>query len=121
VGINSLAIIALLSFSIGALLALRWSVLVLVPAIGAALMIVVSIGVARGEGAGALALDMTVTVSCMEAGYIGRLVVYALVDAARVAIAATAQMRLAWSRHSSWSLPGLTRQSILFARNAMRR
>jgi hypothetical protein len=86
--IGALGIIALLSFLIGALLALRWSVLVLFPAIGAALVLVVLLGVARGEGAGSLAIDLLVTMTCMEAGYIARLVAYALVDVARVALTA---------------------------------
>jgi hypothetical protein len=85
-GINALAIIASLSFLCGALLALRWSVLVLAPAIGFALVIVALVGLARGEDAGTLAIDMMVTITCMEAGYIGRLVGYALIDAAGVAI-----------------------------------
>lgn len=103
-GINALATIALLSFLVGALLALRWSVLVLAPAIGAALVIVTLIGVARGEDAGSLAIDMMVTITCMEAGYIARLIAYALVDAARVAIMAAIRMRLALIGRSSPSL-----------------
>jgi len=83
--INALAIIASLSFLLGAVLALRWSVLVLAPAIGAALVIVALAGLARGEGAGSLAIEMMVTITCMEAGYVGRLVGYALIDAAGAA------------------------------------
>ena len=45
-----MVIIASLSFLIGALLALRWNVLVLVPVTGAILPIVALIGIARGEG-----------------------------------------------------------------------
>jgi hypothetical protein len=103
-----MGIIALLSFLIGALLALRWSVLVLAPAIGTAVIIVVLIGVARGEDAGALAVDMTVTVTCIEAGYIARLIVHALLDAARVAITAADRVRIALVGRPPRSLPGLT-------------
>jgi hypothetical protein len=83
---NALGIIALLSFLFGALLALRWSVLALLPAIGAALVLVALLGVARREGAGSLAVEALVTVTCVEAGYIARLVAYALLDAARIAV-----------------------------------
>jgi hypothetical protein len=114
-GINTLAFIASLSFLVGALLALRWNVLVLVPAIGAALLIVALIGAARGEDAGSLAVEMMVTVTCIEAGYVARLIAYALADASRIAIAAATAVRLALRERSSPSLPGLTRQSILFA------
>jgi hypothetical protein len=103
--INALGIIALLSFLIGALLALRWSVLVLFPAIGAALVLVALLGAVRGEGAGSLAIDLLVTVTCMETGYVARLVAYALVDAARIAVRATT-VRLALRGRSSPSLPG---------------
>jgi len=89
--ISALAIIALLNFLVGALLALRWSVLVLLPAIGAALVLVALLGIARGEGAGALAIDLLVTVTCMEAGYVARLVADALVEAARVAVMAASR------------------------------
>jgi hypothetical protein len=68
---------------------------VLVPAIGFALGIVVLVGVARGEGAGSLAIGMMVTITCMEAGYVGRLVGYALIDAAGVAIKIATRVRAA--------------------------
>ena len=100
-GINALAIIASLSFLFGALLALRWSVLVLAPAIGLALVIVAVVGVARREDAGSLAIDMMVTITCMEAGYIGRLVGYALFDAAGVAIMTATRVRAALRERAS--------------------
>ena len=100
-GINALATIALFSFLIGALLALRWSVLVLAPAIGLALVIVAVVGVARREDAGSLAIDMMVTITCMEAGYIGRLVGYALFDAAGVAIMTATRVRAALRERAS--------------------
>jgi hypothetical protein len=99
-GIIALGIIALLSFLIGALLALRWSVLVLLQAIGAALVLVALLGVARGEGAGALAIDLLVTVTCMEAGYIARLVACALLDAARVAVMAASRISMPQGLHA---------------------
>jgi hypothetical protein len=105
-GINALAIIASLSFLCGALLALRWSVLVLAPAIGFALVTVAVVGLARGEGAGSLAIDMMVTITCIEAGYIGRLVGYALIDAARVAILTTTRIRVALRERGLARLPG---------------
>jgi hypothetical protein len=81
-----MAIIALLGLSVGVSLAARWNVLVLIPAIGIALSLVALIGIARGEGAGALALDMLIAVTCIEAGYIVRLLAYIFADAADAAI-----------------------------------
>jgi hypothetical protein len=78
-------IIGLLGLLAGAFLALRWNVLVLVPAIGIALPLVALIGIARGEGAGSLALDMLVAITCIEAGYVARLFAYVLADATRAA------------------------------------
>ena len=75
--------IALLSFLAGALLGLRANVLVLVPALGIALLLVALICIARGETVGSLIADMAVTAACLEAGYIATLVALALVDAAR--------------------------------------
>jgi hypothetical protein len=82
----AVGITALLSFLIGALSALRGNVLVLVPVIATAVLIVALIGIARGEDAGSLAVDMMVSVTCIEAGYIAKLVAYALVDAPCVAV-----------------------------------
>jgi len=80
---------------------LRWSVRGLAPAIGLALVIVAVVGVARREDAGSLAIDMMVTITCMEAGYIGRLVGYALFDAAGVAIMTATRVRAALRERAS--------------------
>lgn len=82
-----MALIALLSFSVGALLALRWNALMLLAAIGAVLPLVALIGIAHGEDAGSFAVDMLVTVTFIETGYIARLVAHVFVEAARAAIA----------------------------------
>jgi hypothetical protein len=81
-----MAIIAFLGLSAGVYLALRWNVLVLVPAIGGALPLVALIDVVRGEGAGSLALDMLVAVTCIEAGYIARIFLHVFADATRAAV-----------------------------------
>jgi hypothetical protein len=91
----AMGIIALLGFLVGALLALRWNLLALVPVIGAALPLVALIGIARGEGAGSIAVDMLVTLTCIEAGYIARLIAYGLVDATRLAIMVATEIRIA--------------------------
>jgi hypothetical protein len=83
-----MVLIALLSFLIGAFLALRWNVLVLLVAVGATLPLVALIGSARGDDAGSLALDMLVAVTFIEAGYIAKLVAYVYVDAARAVMRA---------------------------------
>jgi hypothetical protein len=91
----AMALIALLSFSAGVLLALRSNVLVLLAAVVAVLPLVVLVGIARGEGAGSLAVDMMVTVTCIEGGYIIRLIAYGLADAARLAVTAATEIRIA--------------------------
>jgi hypothetical protein len=78
-----MAMISLLCISIGASLSMRWNVFVIFPVIGAALAIVVVVGVARGDGAGWLAVEMAVIIVCLELGYAARLVVYLLADAIR--------------------------------------
>jgi hypothetical protein len=81
-----MTIIASLGLLAGILLSLRWNVLVLVPAIGITLPVVALIGLARGEGAGSLALDMLVAVTCIEAGYVARMVVQVFAHATRTAL-----------------------------------
>ena len=81
-----MTIIALLSALIGALLAVRWSVFLLVPIIGVALPLVALIGIAQGESAGSLAVDMLITVTGLEAGYAAGLVMSVLADATRIAV-----------------------------------
>jgi hypothetical protein len=77
------AMILLLCISIGAVLSTRWNVFVMFPVIGAALVIVAMVGVARGDSAGWLAVEMAVIIVCLELGYMARLVVYVLADAIR--------------------------------------
>jgi hypothetical protein len=79
-----MAIIAMLSFLIGALLALRWDVFVLVSVVGDGLPLVALIGIARGEDASTIAVDMVVAVICIEAGFMARLLVGMLADVAKV-------------------------------------
>jgi hypothetical protein len=73
--------ISLLCISIGAVLSTRWNVFVIFPAIGAALVIVTVVGVARGDSAGWLAVEMAVIIVCLQLGYAAKLVVYVLDDA----------------------------------------
>jgi len=94
-GATAMVIIAFLGVLIGALLALRWNVLVLVPAVCAALPLVALIGITRGDSAGWLAVDMVVTVTCIEGGYIAGLVTSVLVGAARIAVITTIKTRTA--------------------------
>ena len=96
-----MGIIALLGFLVGALLALRWNLLALVPVIGAALPLVALIGIARGEGAGSLAVDMLVTVTCIEAGFVARLIAYGLVDAMRLAVKSATEIQIAVVKRST--------------------
>ena len=90
--------IALLSFFLGALLALRWNLFVLVPAIGGALPLVALICVARGGSAGSIVVDMALAATCIEVGYMARPVVYALVDAAGIGIMTAIKRRMAFTR-----------------------
>jgi hypothetical protein len=68
---------------LGAVLGLRFKVLVLVPVICAALPIVVVAGIARGEGLWRLALAMIVVATSLQLGYILGIVVRFVLGAAR--------------------------------------
>jgi len=81
-------IIALLSLLIGALLELRWNVFVLAPVFGIALPLVALIGIENGEGAGSIAVDLLVAVTCIETGYMARLIVNVLGDVTRAIVEA---------------------------------
>jgi len=55
----------------GAVLALRFRVLSLVPAVGVGLVAILGLGIARGEGLGAIAVHMVVVATALQAGYLG--------------------------------------------------
>jgi hypothetical protein len=81
-----MVITASLSFMIGLLLSLRWDIFVLLSVIAGALPVVALIGFACGEDAGSIVVELVVTIACMEAGFMAKLFVVMLTDAARLAI-----------------------------------
>jgi hypothetical protein len=81
-----MVITALLSFLIGSLMSLRWDIFVLLSVVAGALPVVALIGFARGEDARSIGVELVVTVACMEVGFMARLFVEMLTDAARLAI-----------------------------------
>jgi hypothetical protein len=106
--------ISLLCISIGALLSTRWNVFVIVPVIGAALVIVAVVGVARGDRAGWLAVEMALIIVCLELGSMARLVVYVLADAIR---ALTAIVIRPISRQYNQITKARSRVSMIWRRN----
>jgi hypothetical protein len=100
-----MAMISLLCISIGALLSTRWNVFVIFPVIGAALVIVVVVGVARGDSAGWLAVEMAVIIVCLQLGYAARLVVYVLADAIRALMAMVVRSLKAIRNRTNSAIP----------------
>lgn len=57
-------------FLTGALLGMRFKVLVLIPAVGLAVMAVIWVGTLRGDGVAAVFLQATLAWSCLQIGYL---------------------------------------------------
>ena len=55
----------------GAVLGLRYKVLILLPAATFVLVFVIGVGVARGAGIWRIALDMMVATTALQLGYVG--------------------------------------------------
>jgi hypothetical protein len=85
-------ILFLMGVLVGAVLGVRFKVLVLVPAICAALPVVVVAEIARGEGIWGLALATIVVASSLQIGYILGNVVWFVTGAARATNHRTSSM-----------------------------
>jgi hypothetical protein len=75
--------LVLIGILLGAVLGLRFKVLVLVPVICAALPVVVVAGIARGDGLWQLVLAMIVIATFLQLGYVLGIVVRFVMVAAR--------------------------------------
>jgi hypothetical protein len=69
-------------FLVGAVLSLRFKVLILVPAIGCSVVMVTANGIVLGESVWRLALAMVVAATAIQLGYIGGTVAQLLFRAA---------------------------------------
>lgn len=65
--------ISLAALTLGALLGVRFKVLVIVPATMLVLVFVLAIGLARDHGGGWIVLSMIINATCLQAGYLGGL------------------------------------------------
>jgi hypothetical protein len=77
-------ILILLVFLTGAVLGLRFKVLVLVPAMGLAILAVIATGVARGHSFPAILIAGVLALICVQIGYLGGLLTRYTTTAARV-------------------------------------
>jgi ABC-type Fe3+-siderophore transport system permease subunit len=83
-GVASMSMLALLSFLIGALLGMRFKVLILIP-IGLAITAVVVIAIARGDGLSTMLLAEALVLCCLQIGYLGGLLTRYMLVLARAA------------------------------------
>jgi hypothetical protein len=83
-GVASMSMLALLSFLIGALLGMRFKVLILVP-ISLAITAVVVIAIARGDGLSTMLLAEALVLCCLQIGYLGGLLTRYMLVLARAA------------------------------------
>jgi hypothetical protein len=78
-----MVILIMIGILVGAVLGLRFKVLVLVPVVCGALAVVVVNGIARGDGLWQLVLAMTVIAISLQLGYVLGIVVRFVMVAAR--------------------------------------
>jgi hypothetical protein len=78
-------ILAIVSFLIGVSLGLRFTVLILVPAIGLALALVAANGIVAEEGIWRLVSSMVVVATFVQLGYLGGNVLRSVIFGARAA------------------------------------
>jgi hypothetical protein len=74
----------LLVFLTGAVLGLRFKVLILAPAIGLALIVVVAMAIARGDGVASILLAGALASVCLQVGYLGGILTRYTMTLARV-------------------------------------
>jgi hypothetical protein len=60
-----------MSFLLGALLGIKFRVLILIPALGAILLTVVAIGIAHADAVWAILITLVAAVSSLQIGYLG--------------------------------------------------
>jgi hypothetical protein len=74
-----MALLAGMSFLLGAFLGIKFRVLILIPALGAILLTVVAIGIAHADAVWAILITLAAAVSSLQIGYLGGAIIqYAL-------------------------------------------
>jgi hypothetical protein len=66
-----MALLVGMSFLLGALLGIKFRVLILIPALGAILLTVVAIGIAHVDAVWAILITLAAAVSSLQIGYLG--------------------------------------------------
>jgi membrane protein DedA with SNARE-associated domain len=66
-----MALLVGMSFLLGALLGIKFRVLILIPALGAILLTVVAIGIAHAHAVWAILVTLAAAVSSLQIGYLG--------------------------------------------------
>jgi hypothetical protein len=80
-----MALLAILSFLAGAVLGMRFRVMVLIPAITCALATAIAIGAFRQQTVGSVALVAAATVTCLQIGYMAGIAIRHFLAATRTA------------------------------------
>jgi hypothetical protein len=80
-----MAIYAILSFLLGAMLGHRFKVLILAPAIAVAAVVAIAIGIARAEDVWFIGITVVLVTASLQIGYLCGTIIFALLAAAWVA------------------------------------
>lgn len=78
-----MAIYAVLSFLLGAMLGHRLKVLILAPATAVAAAVAIEVGTARAESVWLIGISVVLVTVCLQIGYFCGLIIFALLAAAR--------------------------------------
>jgi hypothetical protein len=98
-GASYMIMLALIGAVVGAVLGLRFKVLILVPAIWLGLLLIIAAGIARGGAAGSIALTCAALATALQFGYLAG-------TFTRFTIAGSRATRLRWSRPAVNRPPG---------------
>jgi hypothetical protein len=94
--------LAIISAVAGAVLGLRYNVLVLVPSVMFAMLFAVIVGVARADSAGSVAL-MTVTLGvAVQLGYVGGVAISAAIESLYAALVRSRNLELSSLGEAAW-------------------
>ncbi len=78
-----MAIFAILSFLLGAVLGHRFKILILVPTIAVGAVVAITVGIARADDVWLIGLSVILISVCLQIGYLCGAVIFSLVAAAR--------------------------------------
>jgi len=86
-----MSMLATIAILVGAVLGLRFRVLILVPAIGLAALAILVTGIAHSEGLSSIALSVAIASVALQGGYVG-----GITSRHAVVMARTSRVRKAW-------------------------